>query len=238
MSNYEDSVLLHPELLINSDLQLPAEGVPPSSGLQYLLMVRKEAQDCSIAVAQIPSPSGSVEFVHDARLLLQSSSFDVVPPPNSWVVRFLDQLHQLRAYIMEYRRITTRNPKSLNLPSINDNSAWKHLMTRIPCTKPPSIAVISSLSQQMTLQLIEMHADWIQNDPECLEASQWLFSLLIRLDTPLTADEIVVLRTISKACLCIRKKLGTTPDCNSNKMASIAIITTIIAHVFGQRDLQ
>ncbi len=66
----------------------------------------------------------------------------------------------------------------------------------------------------------------------------WLFILLLRLDPLLTADQISLLRELSKKLNKIRSRYATSLPISDVKIASITMILAIISDVFEQFDLR
>ncbi|KAJ3182152.1 gem (nuclear organelle) associated protein 2 [Gaertneriomyces sp. JEL0708] len=112
-------------------------GAPPASGLQYLRMVRQEAQACEqIAVAKI-SPSQLVQSnpanVPDIRKIYFSNDLsrnpdipDAIRPRRDWLESFIAHFELMKVQMEKFCKYLPQSTSTnTRTPHLNDEIAWK-----------------------------------------------------------------------------------------------------------------
>ncbi|KAJ1927578.1 hypothetical protein IWQ60_002797 [Tieghemiomyces parasiticus] len=86
----------------------------------------------------------------------------------------------------------------------------------------------------MVVRLLRFHGEWLRDDAITAERCYWIYSLLLRLDPLLDADDIYVLRALCRECAEVRRRLKPT---DLSRAASVNTVITLVNRIFGQRDL-
>eukprot|EP01127_Copromyxa_protea_P020185 TRINITY_DN6701_c0_g1_i2.p1 TRINITY_DN6701_c0_g1~~TRINITY_DN6701_c0_g1_i2.p1 ORF type:complete len:110 (+),score=24.29 TRINITY_DN6701_c0_g1_i2:155-484(+) len=103
---------------------------------------------------------------------------------------------------------------------------------------PPSSSVITSLDNVAITKLLSYFLEWLTEGEDSTQkptisqnTHQWLYSLLLVLDSPLLDDSASVLSKFLSLCCTLRSLEQTDAD-----IASVNIIYTIISKFFGQTE--
>ncbi|TPX63661.1 hypothetical protein SpCBS45565_g06444 [Spizellomyces sp. 'palustris'] len=90
--------------------------------------------------------------------------------------------------------------------------------------------------QGEVIKVLKYHTDWLSDDDISEEQCQWIFALLLRLDTLLHGDEVSIIRDLCRKCRGIRSHMIDL-DAGDARAATLSMIVAIVSHIFGQRDL-
>jgi len=102
----------------------------------------------------------------------------------------------------------------------------------------PTPSLLASLNHCQTFLLISRHLDWLSDDHLPPNCSQWLYSLFLRLDELLMANEISTIRDLCRKIKRIRQSiLNNRPNERITEIAGCTVLIVIIADHFGQKDL-
>ncbi|KAI8800938.1 survival motor neuron interacting protein 1-domain-containing protein [Cladochytrium replicatum] len=116
----------------------------------------------------------------------------------------------------------------------------------LPSTSPiPTLVLLERFDQQITLALLQHHLRWISDTDLSSAQSKWLFALLLRLNPLLEADAVSLLRRLARKLFRLRRNLvfpegeGESVQISAvdPRMIGINTALTVIAHVFGQKDM-
>ncbi|KND01348.1 uncharacterized protein SPPG_03160 [Spizellomyces punctatus DAOM BR117] len=102
--------------------------------------------------------------------------------------------------------------------------------------KEPLLNLICNLEQGEVLKVLKYHTNWLSDDDISEEQCQWIFALLLRLDTLLHGDEVSIIRDLCRKCRGIRSHMIDL-DAGDPRAATLNMIVAIVSHIFGQRDL-
>ncbi|KAG9327440.1 hypothetical protein KVV02_000389 [Mortierella alpina] len=91
------------------------------------------------------------------------------------------------------------------------------------------------LNQGHIMQLLKYHLRWLAEDDLTDQEGIWLYALFLKLDPLLESDQVAVLRNLAKKCARIRSHLHGE---SGSKLATVNMVITIIARLFGQEDLE
>ncbi|CAG8771205.1 14353_t:CDS:2, partial [Acaulospora morrowiae] len=173
-----------------------------------------------------------------------------------WENRFLERFQNLRKALQLYMVKTSKEqqPSSndplrhpVKLPKCQDEVGWSRFCYGLNFSEVetpmevdvndeaaammlPSWNMISRMDQSTTIALLSYHIKWL-NTGMSISMSQWLFALLIRIDTLLTPGQMAILRGLCRKCIEIRKslmrELRAMNDEDDTTLASINMIITI-----------
>ncbi|CAG8440035.1 13060_t:CDS:10 [Ambispora leptoticha] len=246
-----------------SELPIKHVNKPPSSGAEYLRMVRQEAVKIPyVFTASQPSlhnnQNKAAEWVKrgwEAGEVLKSDSLEIVKllPRREWENLFINKFEKLRKALRLFiSKNFNRFPPSsgIRLPKWHAEADWykfcygvdlptkkrEHLKKNVnEIGNLPSLSVISQLDQQTTLSLLSYHTKWLEITGITKEQSRWIFALFLRVDQLLTSDQMSILRELCRRCIEIRKSMRSKDDQN---LPAANIFITIVTRYFGQKDLQ
>ncbi|KAG0244627.1 gem (nuclear organelle) associated protein 2 [Actinomortierella wolfii] len=90
------------------------------------------------------------------------------------------------------------------------------------------------LHQGQVIQLLHYHTKWLSSDNLSDREGQWLYALFLRLDPLVESDEVSILRSVAKKCALIRSHMTRE---SGSKLASVNMVITLVARVYGQADM-
>ncbi|KAI8353682.1 survival motor neuron interacting protein 1-domain-containing protein [Mortierella sp. GBAus27b] len=99
----------------------------------------------------------------------------------------------------------------------------------------PQPRFLALLNQGHLIQLLKYHLRWMAQDDITDHEGQWLYALFLKLDPLVESDQVSVLRNLAKKCSCIRSHLNSE---SGSKLATVNMVITIVAQLFGQNDLE
>ncbi|KAF9959330.1 gem (nuclear organelle) associated protein 2 [Modicella reniformis] len=91
------------------------------------------------------------------------------------------------------------------------------------------------LNQGHLIQLLKYHVRWLAEDDITDHEGKWLYALLLKLDPLVEFDQVSLLRNLAKKCSRIRSHLNSELG---SKLATVNMVITIVAQLFGQNDLE
>ena len=104
----------------------------------------------------------------------------------------------------------------------------------------PSLNLILSLPSQVCEQVLEYLVSWLHLTTWRHEVGVWLYSLLVRLDKPLTPDVGSLLRDLVLICASLRRNIAAdiSGGDHDETVAALNLFICIVAKYFGQADLE
>ncbi|KAK5808966.1 survival motor neuron interacting protein 1-domain-containing protein [Linnemannia elongata] len=99
----------------------------------------------------------------------------------------------------------------------------------------PSPQFLIRLDQGHLIQLLKYHLRWLAEDDLQENEEKWLYALFLKLDVLVESDQVAVLRNIAKKCARIRSHFHSD---SGSKLATVNMVITIVARLFGQGDLE
>ncbi|KAK3815281.1 MAG: survival motor neuron interacting protein 1-domain-containing protein [Benniella sp.] len=99
----------------------------------------------------------------------------------------------------------------------------------------PQPQFMAMLNQGHLIWLLKYHLRWLAEDDITDHEGRWLYALLLKLDPLVESDEISLLRNLAKKCSRIRSHLNSE---SGSKLATVNMVITIVARLFGQNDLE
>ncbi|KAJ3195860.1 gem (nuclear organelle) associated protein 2 [Irineochytrium annulatum] len=191
-----------------------------------------------------------------------------------WLLEFLQQFAQLKQEVSERVKVMNRNrvgPAVPYLPPGKNWKAWKNICyppAAEGSASSANLSVSTAPASDLTKGEVgmecndaeegELEDDSVEidavNQPEPMPLvwitarmsnSQWIFALLLRLETPLFPDDADILRSLCRKCQRIRSNLmaaGELPEDRGTartdpRVLGLRMIVTIITGHFGQKDL-
>ncbi|KAJ3158433.1 gem (nuclear organelle) associated protein 2 [Geranomyces michiganensis] len=162
-TQFDEDGIKRPALPLTGYYGVPDEeqepGQPPASGLQYLRMVRAEAQACPQVVRVAPPPAAAALLPNVPDLRAQYFStvsasnpaqYHQPPPAHltpsaEWTARFLDRFAVLRDKLVHHREALERRraqglrvpQHALYRPAKQDERAWRAFCYGPPSPPPP-----------------------------------------------------------------------------------------------------
>ncbi|KAF9127579.1 gem (nuclear organelle) associated protein 2 [Mortierella sp. 14UC] len=100
---------------------------------------------------------------------------------------------------------------------------------------PPSPQFLIRLDQGHLIQLLRYHLRWLAEDDLQEQEGRWLYALFLKLDPLVESDQVAVLRNMAKKCARIRSHFNND---SGSKLATVNMVITIVARLFGQEDLE
>ncbi|KAG0377089.1 hypothetical protein BGX24_006742 [Mortierella sp. AD032] len=67
------------------------------------------------------------------------------------------------------------------------------------------------------------------------DPGKWLYAVFLKLDPLVESDQVAVLRNMAKKCARIRSHFNSG---SGSKLATVNMVITIVARLFGQGDLE
>jgi hypothetical protein len=207
----------------------------PLTGEEYLAIVRAEAREIpDVMVWENPCPDTLTEtcsllpsacdyFGSQNKHDIHSS----LHPSKGWIAARIADFKRLRALISSSKAVTV--PKRI--------ADWRKFMYEQH--EVPRLPVLKTLTQSKTLKLLEMHIEWIENRKLFGRVmTQWIYGLLLNLDTLLEAGDQSMLRELMKTVRA--KRMDYIKDhrvLNQPIFVGLTLVIVIIGTEFGQRDL-
>ncbi|KAF9550858.1 gem (nuclear organelle) associated protein 2 [Mortierella hygrophila] len=99
----------------------------------------------------------------------------------------------------------------------------------------PSPQFLIRLDQGHLIQLLKYHLRWLAEDDLQEHEEKWLYAVFLKLDVLVESDQVAVLRNIAKKCARIRSHFHSD---SGSKLATVNMVITIVARLFGQGDLE
>ncbi|KAF9293225.1 gem (nuclear organelle) associated protein 2 [Linnemannia elongata] len=99
----------------------------------------------------------------------------------------------------------------------------------------PSPQFLIRLDQGHLIQLLKYHLRWLAEDDLQENEEKWLYALFLKLDVLVESDQVAILRNIAKKCARIRSHFHSD---SGSKLATVNMVITIVARLFGQGDLE
>lgn len=99
------------------------------------------------------------------------------------------------------------NTEGKNKHKNKDEGVLKEVLEKSDSGTPPMISVILSMPTHVVEQILEYQVTWVQNTGWKEEYGTWLYSLLTRIEKPLTPDMGSILRDLALFCSQERSKL-------------------------------
>ncbi|KAF9901597.1 gem (nuclear organelle) associated protein 2 [Linnemannia zychae] len=100
---------------------------------------------------------------------------------------------------------------------------------------PPSPQFLIRLDQGHLIQLLKYHLRWLAEDDLQEQEGKWLYAVFLKLDPLVESDQVAVLRNMAKKCARIRSHFNSN---SGSKLATVNMVITIVAQLFGQGDLE
>ncbi|KAI1319442.1 gem (nuclear organelle) associated protein 2 [Mortierella claussenii] len=99
----------------------------------------------------------------------------------------------------------------------------------------PQPQLLARLNQGNVIQLLKYHLRWMAEDDVTDQQGKWLYALFLKLDPLVESDQVAILRNLAKKCARIRSHLNSD---SGSKLATVNMVITIVAQLFGQNDLE
>ncbi|KAF9361564.1 gem (nuclear organelle) associated protein 2 [Mortierella sp. AD094] len=99
----------------------------------------------------------------------------------------------------------------------------------------PQPHFLARLNQGHLIQLLKYHLRWMAEDDITDDQGRWLYALFLKLDPLVESDQVAILRNLAKKCARIRSHLNSE---SGSKLATVNMVITIVAQLFGQSDLE
>lgn len=237
--------------------------IPPASGNEYLLRVRKEAMGCpKVVVADLDTSSflkqQTVKVSEPGGLLPVPDSYKA---PMSWQRLQVAEFAGLRQKLIQYRALIKQKkitPQIPNLPHANNAESWcklcfgklrlkptQHSVTNADNEEnleenlenegtPPLLHIVAFMSQHQVTKVLEYHVNWLEATGFSSRQGRWFFALLANLQKPLTPEICAWIRRLARLCSNIRASLETSDDPRLNELN---LIICLVSRYFEQRDL-
>ncbi|ORX89428.1 hypothetical protein K493DRAFT_337753 [Basidiobolus meristosporus CBS 931.73] len=149
---------------------------PPTTGEEYLRMVRMEANNRPSVFIAKNKPSTSIptsipKTPREAEKV-KGQPVSRVPSPE-WREAFKLRFSRLRKTVEERRKTIKSSSRIEGLPGIKDETAWLGLLygdsskAETPAEAQPLLpyaSVVLKMDQKTTLALLEYHIDWLDED--------------------------------------------------------------------------
>ncbi|KAG0296216.1 gem (nuclear organelle) associated protein 2 [Dissophora globulifera] len=99
----------------------------------------------------------------------------------------------------------------------------------------PQPQFLTRLHQGHLMQLLKYHLRWMAEDDVTDHEGRWLYAIFMKLDPLVESDQTSILRSLAKKCSRIRSHLNRD---SGSKLATVNMVITIVARLFGQSDLE
>ncbi|KAF9930986.1 gem (nuclear organelle) associated protein 2 [Linnemannia zychae] len=99
----------------------------------------------------------------------------------------------------------------------------------------PTPQFLIRLNQGHLIQLLKYHLRWLAENDIQEQEGKWLYALFLKLDPLVESDQVAILRNIAKKCAQIRSHFNSE---SGSRLATVNMIITIVARLFGQEDLE
>ncbi|KAI9293272.1 hypothetical protein K502DRAFT_343286 [Neoconidiobolus thromboides FSU 785] len=234
---------------------------PPVDGMEYLLMVRNDAKSLpnvvrkqppptqNIIYESSPLPSASSKRISHYVSLLHNNSYSE-PKTNDnidaeWQCNLLTKFKQQKESFHNHLRNFEANEIETDFPLKGKEKSFFTNQTDGKF-KTPTPKLLAQLKYPHLIILLRYFANSESFSsglgPELIssEQSQWLYSLLLRLDDLLEADTVALLRDLARRCLELRNNDLTrkfSSEVIEEHIKYCNTIITLVAYHFGQRDL-
>lgn len=198
----------------------------PSEVHEYLHKVRQEAlNDRSFFYVERDSSSSKPMEVED----------EVEDANESHIVINEKWKHNLLSRFMNLKETLTPDTitgDTSNIPVPQSASAWRTYVFQNP---PPPIAYFfNSLDHPTVIKLVVYFTKWLSaSTPETL--SQWIFTVLLRLDKLLDSTETAIIRDFGKKA----RKLADKREKADRSVGQFTIdmVLVIVGEYYGQKDI-
>ncbi|KAJ2081200.1 hypothetical protein H4R24_002531 [Coemansia sp. RSA 988] len=227
----------------------------PSSGEQYMLRVRLEAE----SIPKFVVAPGREQLLNDARMALATSSVqsevtnseqlpDYLRPSISWLDAFTPYFkHEQTGFRLLLDR--SRVPLTFSIPNSDRVREWKNFCYGIDDDVPTTKAIVHALAsadQMMAIRLIKWMTTWIEVDKLRRIEGIWLWYLILRLDSLLDHDDTHALRELCRRLISIRCNIGHNIGQSAeaqlahrrDEIAAINILIAAVTRGYKQYDLE
>ncbi|XP_014677054.1 PREDICTED: gem-associated protein 2-like isoform X2 [Priapulus caudatus] len=228
----------------------------PTTGLEYLRRVRKEASTCpDIVVADL-----DVSPFHCKQTVKVISTNGCQPAPMGyapslrWQQVQVAEFSHLRQKLLQFRiskdkgKITKRREE---LPDAADEFGWYQLCfghnqlhlagfkdidmeTSLRQPTNPLLSVMLALDQPTVDELLYNHINWFRESGFSHPQGQWLYALLACLEKPLNPESCHSLRILARLCSSLRATLDTP---SHPHLAALNLLLCLVARYFDQGDM-
>lgn len=250
-----DAIMPHVFQVVDSgdDLELD---IPPTSGIEYLRRVQKEAKHCpDVVVADI-----DIKAFDELQTVRVKEGNGLSPAPagmapsRQWqqkqIAEFADVRQKLARYKAKQKRkdVQVTGPK---LPNKEDVQKWCSLCfgemqvsassreQRVPSLQstggsPPLLSIITQMNQPTIAKVLEYHINWFEATGFSHEQGQWFYALLVSLEKPLDPESCSLIRSLTRNCANYRAAL---PGLEHPHARPLNLLICFVARYFNQTDL-
>ncbi|KAK3837107.1 MAG: survival motor neuron interacting protein 1-domain-containing protein [Linnemannia elongata] len=250
----------------------------PSSGEEYLRMVKAQARKCPAVVVasgagaqkHLAAKNTSRKYRTDWQSCLPAP--EGCAPTPEWKDQFMKDFTAARASLKRYKQSQERQAKRggggaggggvrSKQDKRNEQVAIKKdeqdNIPELDSTQPPSSSTSSkpaaATSHPVVLPKMHDEQKWrtllygptpspsapvsqvASTTTAVLTEEKWLYAVFLKLDVLVESDQVAVLRNIAKKCARIRSHFHSD---SGSKLATVNMVITIVARLFGQGDLE
>jgi hypothetical protein len=101
---------------------------------------------------------------------------------------------------------------------------------------PPSTSLMLQFDQVLTAKLLAYHVEWLEHLHLTPIRSQWLYSLLARIEKPVHQDSVAMIRQLYRRCSFLRSTLSVNSEIFDQELAFLNVLITIGGSYFGQGE--
>ncbi|CAM0142118.1 hypothetical protein VKS41_004179 [Umbelopsis sp. WA50703] len=232
-------------LPVNSSKSIDDDFIP-TTGEDYLLMVRKQTRKVPAVVVAKPPPAkqqfsaSNLPSEYRFRTEQDSSTVENLLPKDAWRLTFTKRFEAVKESLSRQSKFPATPTK---LPHKNDRKQWHRFLygadvnaeeTESIPGHEPNVNIIQRISQDVALKLLFYHIEWLEGSIVTSKQATWMWALLTRLDKVMTSDQLSVLRDVSRKFISLRQGYQDPLD---PSVIYLNILITIIAKHFGQADL-
>ncbi|KAG2174173.1 hypothetical protein INT43_004193 [Umbelopsis isabellina] len=232
-------------LPVNSSKDIDDDFIP-TTGEDYLLMVRRQTRKVPAVVVAKPPPAkekfstANLPSEYRFRTEHDSTTVENLLPKEAWRLTFIKRFEAVKESLSRQSKLPTTFTK---LPHKNDRIQWYrflygtdgHTAEAEPISgHAPDVSIIQRISQDLSLKLLFYHIEWLEDSTFTSKQATWLWALLTRLDKVMTSDQLSMLRDVSRKFISMRQ---VHQDPLDPQVIYLNILITIVAKHFGQADL-
>ncbi|KXN70300.1 hypothetical protein CONCODRAFT_17728 [Conidiobolus coronatus NRRL 28638] len=196
----------------------------PMDGMEYLLSVRNQSKRIPSVLSNKSNNSVNTnpENLESKPVKQKSSNNETNLEFERYFKLQLDKLKD------EFNQAKSSN-YSNNTEYPKTEAEWKNYCLKL--RKSPNFEFIANLTHGNTIELIEYHLNWLDQDKFDSLQGYWILSLFIRLDNLLIGDDIALIRSLVKKLLILE-------DLNFDQKLLILMLKTMLISHFNQLDFR
>jgi len=236
---------------------------PPQDGMSYLRQVVRERKRCAdtvtadIDLSKVIKNNSKNEDEKEEVL----GRSKVAPPPGCcpglvWQREQIKKFSDVRLKVSQHRSLLRKEGGAVEKVPAKDNEAlWCHLMLgeevwrivddsegvkegKMVTGESPRLNFVVAVPVYVCEHVLEYLVSWLRVTGWRPEFGPWIYSIMSRLEKPLTPEISSTLRELARVCSQIRADIVNKEDNSEEAIAALNLFVCLVARYFDQTDLE